>query len=278
MENAISKLKETFDGTEVIPDEEFDSIVDDCKTIMVESVASVRQDIIECKWSLGDRLLESGEERITPLLKRVAEAISISERDLFYCLAFRKKYQSLVKMWEEVPEGKNVSWHKLVNNYIDFSIPKPVVPVEEKYDEWGIIKWWGKQVNLKTLKIKSRDSEIVLTIKANKVIKGAEKGVETSLSVKYAEVSDYYIELKGWDKKNLDRSDYSRMFKSIKIMMEKSDYDTKKVISAIKWCQDKYADSPIDWTIETVVKKYPEACKVEKSYAKYIKKGGGYGR
>ena len=272
--NAVVKMaKKTFDGVEVMPEAEFESLIDDCKSIMTESIVLVRQDVIECKWSLGDRLLASGEERITPLLKRVAESISISERDLFYCLAFRKKYDSIVNMWKDVPEGKNISWHKLVNNYIDFSLPKPVVPVEEKYDEWGVIKWWSRQPGLKSLKLKDKDSNIVLTIKANKVIDGAERGVETSLTVKYAEVSDYYIGLKGWDKKHLDRNDYNRMWKAIKTMMEKSDYDTKKVIGAIKWCYDKYLDSPIDWTLETVVKKYPEACKVEKPYAKYMKKG-----
>ena len=268
----IEQVKQVLHATEILPEEELAHLIDDCRDIITEGVTAVREKVIETKWELGDRLLKEGEERITPLLSRVSVELHTSQRDLFRCLAFRKKFPTLKETWERLPEGKNISWHKLINHYIGFELPKPVLPVEEKFDEWGITDWWQQQKDLHVLKIKNKNNGFTLVFRQDQVKEEDRKRLAGPISEQYKEISDYYIKLKRWDIKDLDRSDYNRMYKSIKIMLEKANYDKARVIRAIKWCHDKYFGNQIDWTLETVVKKYPEACRPVKDYEKYLKK------
>lgn len=268
----VKEVQEQFGGHEVIPENEFEELVEDCKCIITESVTNVRQSVIECKWEIGNRLFESGEERIRPYLNRLAIEIHLGERDLYHCLAFRRKYPDLKQMWNDLPEGKNISWHKLINNYVDFEMPKPVMPVEEKFDEWGITDWWQKQKSLTCLRIKSKQGSFTLVVRTARVKKEEESVRKGTLNDQYKEISEYYIKLKKWDVKDLDRADYGRMYKAIKVMLEKAKYDKSKVLRAIKWCHDKYLGSQIDWTMETVLKKYPEACRPVNPMEKYMKK------
>jgi len=261
-EKGLTTAKEVFKAKEVILQEEWDSLIEDCKAILIESVTTVRGAIIECKWELGNRLLEAGDERITPLLQRVAVEVHVSERDLFYCLAFRKKFPSLKEMWGRVPEGKNISWHKLVNNYIDFALPKPVLSIEDKFDEWGITDWWQKQKDLQVLRIKNKGNAFTLVVRVGKVLEVDRKRLSEKISIVYTEITNFYIGIKGWKKADLDHNDYGRINNAIKAMLEKASFDKEKVKQAIKWCYLKYKDSPhIDWNINTCEKKYAEAVK-----------------
>lgn len=258
----LEVVKQAFDGKEVFTDEQYESFVEDLKDIVTEGVTAVREKVIETKWEIGDRLFKEESKLTNELVQRVALEIHIGERDLQYCLAFRKKYPDLKDMWQRLPEGKNISWHKLINSYIDFTMPKPEMPVEEKFDEWGITDWWRKQKNLLLLKIKSKHDAFTLLVRPAKVAKADEVKMSEGIGLVYTEITNYYIGLKGWKKKDLDRNDYGRIHKAIKMMLEKANFDKEKVIQAVKWCYMKYKDSPhIDWTIETVLKKYPEALK-----------------
>jgi len=132
IEQGKALVVKTFEGVEVVPQEEWEALVEDCKAILTESINNVRESIIKMKWELGDRLFKCGEERIRGHLEKLAAILRISERELYHCLAFRSKFPRLNEIWEQLPEGKNISWHKLINNYLDFTIPKPIVPIEEK--------------------------------------------------------------------------------------------------------------------------------------------------
>lgn len=264
----IEQAKKVFGGTELIPEDEIATIIEDCKAIITESVTVVREKIIEMKWELGDRLFKAGENRIRPLLTRVSKEINLCERDLYRCLEFRKKFSSLNEMWERLPEGKNISWHKLINKYIDFEMPKPAIPVEDKFDEFGLCEWWKKQQNLKILRLKDKNTPLALIIRPAKI----EPEKITPLKMLYQEITDYFISLKKWDKNDLDRGDYNRMHRAIKQLVEKSKCDKEKVKRAIKWCHEQYRGSGIDWTLETVLKKYPAAVKPIDPMEKYLKK------
>lgn len=48
------------------------------------------------------------------IVQRVAQSLGISERDLWYCIQFRKKYPDL----NNLPEGKNITWHKIENRLL----------------------------------------------------------------------------------------------------------------------------------------------------------------
>lgn len=57
----IEQAKKGFGGTELIPKDEIATIIEDCKTIITESVTVVREKIIEMKWELGDLLIKAVE-------------------------------------------------------------------------------------------------------------------------------------------------------------------------------------------------------------------------
>jgi hypothetical protein len=261
----------TFKGTEVMPEERWESLIEDCKDIMVEHIHESREAIIKMKWELGDRLVEEGETVLSDgLVQRVGHELHVSRTDLYYCIQFRKKFPNLDELWEQAPEGKNISWHKLVNHYIDFTVPKPEVPVEETADTFGIIKWWAEQPELSVLKLTNTAFPFALIIKKEK-----DKGfslTKPELKNVYRELGGFYVTLKKWDPKDLGRDDYQRMNCALKLLLEKAKYDKEKVKQAIKWCDSQYAGSKVDWTLETVVKKFPEAVRPVKEWEKYLKK------
>jgi len=255
-ENNLEVVKKELNAREVFTDEAWEHLIDELRDIIVEGVTGVRERVIEMKWQIGDRLLEEGEEKITPLLKRVSVEIRLSERDLWHCLAFRKKYPTLKEMWDTVPEGKNISWHKLVNNYIDFQIPKPELPIDDKYDDWGIIEWWKKK-NPGILHLRDRNSGFTLIIREAKI----RAEMIQPIKVLYEELTKFYIQRKKWNEKDLGHDDYNRIHRALKQLLEKAKGDKEKVKKAISWCYVKYRGSQIDWVLETVIKKYPEAMK-----------------
>lgn len=273
MEASVSgiKAKETFQAKEVVPEERWASLVEDLKDIMTEHILKSREAIIEMKWYLGDRLLEEGEEAIRPCLQRVAVELKISERDLYYCVAFRKKFPRMEELWEKAPEGKNISWHKLINNYIDFTTPKPEVPIEEKMDTFGLLEWWTQQKDLHAVRLTHKGYELNLIIRPEKS-KSILPEKHAHLRDVYAELGKHFITLKHWDAEDLNRNDYARMNKALKELLEKAKYDKEKVKKAMDWCHDQYRGSKIDWTLETVIKKYAETQREVKPYEKYLKK------
>jgi hypothetical protein len=223
------------------------------------------------KWYLGDRLLEEGQEVLTEeVVSKIGVELRIGRSDLFYCLAFRKKFPRLETLWEQAPEGKNISWHKLVNHYIDFTVPKPEIPVEEMGDKFGLLEWWNEQKDLGMLRLTDKEYPFTLIIKVDK---GAKTLLLPHLGDKgtYKELGEYYITLKKWNPEDLNRNDYSRMNRALKELLEKSRYDKEKVKRAIAWCDKQYG-TKFEWGLETVVKKFAEAVRPIKEYEKYLKK------
>jgi hypothetical protein len=232
------------------------NLIEDLRDILTESVFEMRARVIETKWHIGDRLLQEEGKLTKEVVQRVALELKVSERDLQYCLAFRRKFPSLQEMWSRLPEGKNISWHKLINEYIDFEIPKPIPHIEEKIDEWGLTDWWKEQDNLQILRIKSKSDDFALIVRKAKVSKEEKDKFKVPLQRQLQELCDYYIELKGWDKSTLVRSDYGRIFKALKVLLEKAKYDSQKVKDIMFWvAKQKYPD----WTLETCIKKYADA-------------------
>ena len=121
---------ELIEPTELIPttSQWYQNLVDDCKTIIVERKFNASWEVIQCKWEVGDRILQDhGEfERAKiygdKIVQHVAQSLSCSPRDIWYCLQFRKKYPDL----NTLPEGKAISWRRIVNEYL---------PEKDKVDE-----------------------------------------------------------------------------------------------------------------------------------------------
>jgi hypothetical protein len=115
----------------------YNELIEDCKTIIVETSFASRWALVEGYWNLGQRLREDMNfekySREKPeLLQRVAESLNISERTLYYSMQFYDKFPDLSML----PEGKDVSWKKIVTKYLpEAREGKPSLPREFKNAE-----------------------------------------------------------------------------------------------------------------------------------------------
>lgn len=115
----------------------YNLLVDDCKAIVTEAVFISRWTLVEGYHILGDRIVNDIEYQKyakgnEDFLVRLAGNLNgISTRTLYRAIQFYKKYPVL----ENVPEGKNISWSKLVNKYLPEHTGK-----EEKSNHARILK------------------------------------------------------------------------------------------------------------------------------------------
>jgi len=97
--------------------QKYQLLIDDCKSIIVEGEFTSRFALIECYHAVGKRISE--EKNVS--IKKLARDIQRSERTLRRSVQFYKKYPDLSLL----PEGKNISWHKIVNKYLPETTKKP---------------------------------------------------------------------------------------------------------------------------------------------------------
>ena len=111
----------------------YQSLIDDCQSIIVEAEFTSRWVIVEGYHSLGMRILQDepkmvqGGSTLRETLSRVTKLLNTSERTLYRAVQFAKKYPDL----DLLPEGKNVSWRKICNEYL----PEHKEPVQPEFDE-----------------------------------------------------------------------------------------------------------------------------------------------
>lgn len=105
--------------TDYITADWYQSLEDDCRAIVTEAVFTSRWALVEGYHQLGARIAaETNLDRQSTygkkIVQRLAESLNTSERTLYYAIQFYEKYPVL----EGVPEGKNISWHKLTTKYL----------------------------------------------------------------------------------------------------------------------------------------------------------------
>lgn len=100
-----------------------DQLASDIHEIVTESVFNSRWALVEGYWQVGQRLREEGEG-ITKLLQDLAVKTNLSQRTLWYCLQVFDKYPDL----QSLPEGKNISWNKLITKYLPENSEIPEEP------------------------------------------------------------------------------------------------------------------------------------------------------
>ena len=95
------------------------SLIEDCRAIIVERTFNSKIEEITGKWELGDRILQDEDKGITKSLHRCAVDLHKGERDLWYCIEFKRNYP---KFKEEIKKwGKNLSWIKTKKELTDSS-------------------------------------------------------------------------------------------------------------------------------------------------------------
>lgn len=118
-------------------------LVEDCKAIVTESVFVSRWALVEGYHLLGERIAMDEQYQIyakgnQKMLAILAGNIGLGERTLYYAIEFYNKFPVL----EDVPEGKNISWTKLVNKYLPEHTEK-----EEKSNYQNLLKGFAKWKN-----------------------------------------------------------------------------------------------------------------------------------
>ena len=103
----------------IIKDEWYQTLVDECKSIITEAVFTSRWALVEGYWNLGKRIREDNNwqkyaKGAYSSLTDLSKNIEIGERDIYRSLQFYDKYPELSK----VPEGKNITWNKIITKYL----------------------------------------------------------------------------------------------------------------------------------------------------------------
>ena len=112
---------------EITVEKWYQSLVSDCTDIMTEAVYISRWAIVEGYHNLGKRILEDHDnfERAKiygqKIVQDLAISLNISSRILWYAIQFVQKYPDLTK----VPEGKNITWNKIITKYLPVSKEGP---------------------------------------------------------------------------------------------------------------------------------------------------------
>ena len=107
-------------SSELVERNWYTSLIDDCEGIITESVFNSRWTLITGYHNLGRRILEEKsnfhKNKVygKAITKRVSLSLGKSKRTVELAVQFAKKFPKL----DELPEGKNISWHKIVHNYL----------------------------------------------------------------------------------------------------------------------------------------------------------------
>ena len=102
-------------------------LIEDCQAIVTETVFSSNWILIEGYHNLGKRIVEEREnfKRMGVSSKKIAslvsQSIGKSKRTVQRAIQFYQKYPDL----SVLPEGKNVTWHRIVNKYLPEHTKEP---------------------------------------------------------------------------------------------------------------------------------------------------------
>ena len=77
-----------------------------------------------------------------------------------------------------------------------------------------------------------------------------------------------YLSKKNWDEKNLRHDDFGRIHKAIKILYVKAEKNVANIEQAIEWVSRQ---GYCDWTMETVIKKWPDFLKRQQEGLQQLK-------
>jgi len=110
----------------------YEDLIEECKDIITEAIFTSRWALVEGYHQLGERIvtennLDRKEIYSKNILQGLAKSIGMSERTLYYAIQFYEKYPKL----DTVPEGKNITWNKLMTKYLPKSENKIILPLPE---------------------------------------------------------------------------------------------------------------------------------------------------
>ena len=127
----MAKITREIKKTELENKEWYEALVEDCQSILTEGIWNYRLTLIKTYHLLGKRILEENDsferEKIygEKIVSQVSISLKQSTRTIWRTMQFVRKYPNL----DELPDGKNISWHKICNNLL----PQPKENHQHKY-------------------------------------------------------------------------------------------------------------------------------------------------
>ncbi len=114
----------------------YQALIDECRANLAEAEFQARWSLIEGYHRIGTLILQDislfEREKIygEKIVQSVAKSLSRSPRSIYYALNFAKKFKKL----DEMPEGKTITWSKIVRSYLtDKSEDRPEDVVGRNY-------------------------------------------------------------------------------------------------------------------------------------------------
>ena len=121
---------------DLITQEWYQALVDECKAIITEAVHNSRWDLIEGYWNLGKRIREENNLKREDIYRKkilsdLSKSIEIGERTVYRAIQAYDKYPDI----NTLPEGKNITWNKLITIYLpEVNLPtKEIIIPKGKY-------------------------------------------------------------------------------------------------------------------------------------------------
>jgi len=110
--------------------ENYEEMVEDLRAIVVETETRARLSLVEGYHELGKQIIDYGLDK-PEYLSQVSQDIKKSKRSVYRVLQFVRMYPDL----EMLPEGKDVSWHKICNKYLIGKSEDEPEPMTIKHDD-----------------------------------------------------------------------------------------------------------------------------------------------
>ena len=118
----------------IVQSEPFQALVDECKAIITETIFNHRDVLIQGYHTLGktvatNEAYQKYAKDNKSSLQDLAKTVGISPRTLYYCVQVYEKYPDPSLL----PEGKNLSWSKLITKYLPKHIESEGVKTKPSY-------------------------------------------------------------------------------------------------------------------------------------------------
>ena len=118
--------------------EEFQALADEIKSIMTEAVFNSRWELIVGYHAIGKAIVTNSnykkweQGKAGRVLNDLSNLAGISERRLYSAISFYQKYPNASTLASTLPEGKVISWNKIVTELLPAPSDQPEPPQLEK--------------------------------------------------------------------------------------------------------------------------------------------------
>ena len=126
----------------------YKSLIDDCRSTLVEGIFNARMEVIITHSRIGervatDKLYKKYGKGNQEFIQQLAKDMEVSYQEIYRSIQFYEKFKIVSpdgEGWDRFEEGKNISWNKIKNNYLPERIKKDHICEWETIERCKICK------------------------------------------------------------------------------------------------------------------------------------------